>query len=137
MKTKDKKCKNLVHSRLKGRIDDLKKLFRAYQEGNENSVDNLGTFNEYGLGFDYVPADTFGDQTAGYFRYQLSWGGPSDEFRYYTDAAFSIDRIEYWYLDWFDGAKATLSGSDYELLDEIFDFFKEIGSVEAEFEKAD
>ena len=35
----------------------------------------------------------------------MSWGGPSDEFRIYTDYDKNINYIEYWYMDWFDGAE--------------------------------
>ena len=34
----------------------------------------------------------------------MSWGGPSDEFRIYTNDQNEIEYIEYWYMDWFDGA---------------------------------
>ena len=133
-----KSCKERIREELKGRIDDLQKLFRAYQEGEEEKYsDELGTFLEYGLCFDYVPPYTFQDRDEGYFRYQLSWGGPSDEFRFYP---FSLEdthpRIEYWFLDWFDGAKVTLQGKAYNLLRDIWEFFQEIGSVQAEYEKA-
>jgi len=60
------------------------------------------------LGFDYVEPGTFTDQLEGYWRWQLSWGGPGDEFRIYINPDKSVHRIEYWYLDWFDGAKVTL-----------------------------
>ena len=124
MTMKNEKCKDLVKSRLGGHIKDLKKLFEAYQKRKKDFIDALGTFNEYSLGFDYVPAFT-GSQTAGYFRYQLSWG--SDEFRYYTDVLCSLERIEYW----FDGVSITLSKTDYDLMSEIFEFFKEVGCAQA------
>ena len=60
------------------------------------------------LGFDYVEPGTFTDQLEGYWRWQLSWGGPGDEFRIYVNPDKSVHRIEYWYLDWFDGAHVTL-----------------------------
>ncbi len=53
-------------------------------------------FNEYGLSFDYVELDK--DTERDYFRYQLSYGGPSDEIRFYDNGA-----IEYVFLDWFCG----------------------------------
>ena len=31
------------------------------------------------LSFDYVAPHTFNDQPEGYWRWQFSWGGPSDE----------------------------------------------------------
>ena len=53
-----------------------------------------------GLCFDYVPPNTFEEQPIGYFRRQLSYGGPSDEFRVYDNE----NSIKYYFLDWFDGA---------------------------------
>ena len=60
--------------------------------------------NQTALSWDYVEPYTFDDQREGYYRLQLSWGGPSDEFRIYTDMNKTIHDIEYWYLDWGDGA---------------------------------
>jgi len=128
--TKEATCKERVRKHYQSRMADLTKLWELYNEGNDESDEDLGTFNEYGLCFDYVPKGTFGDQKRGYWRYQLSWGGPSDEFRFYSDETLSIDRIEYWFLDWFDGAKVNVNGKSLELLTEIWDFFKECGSVE-------
>ena len=61
-----------------------------------------------GLCFDYVDPNTFTNQKEGYWRWQLSWGGPGDEFRIYVNPDKSVHRIEYWYMDWYDGAKVTL-----------------------------
>ncbi len=136
MREKQKTCQERVQEELEDRISDLRRLWRGYQKDPEKSVGDLGTFSDYGLGFDYVAPGTFNDQKRGYFRYQLSWGGPSDEFRFYCDENFKPVEIEYWFLDWFDGASMTLSGQDYDLLEEIFDDFKEIGSVQAEYDKS-
>jgi len=95
---------------------------------------DLGTFHEYGLAFDYVKEGTF-EQDEAYFRYQLSWGGPSDEFRFYVNPGFTCHRIEYWFLDWFDGAEVILEGEDYELLEEIFEDFKGMGAVSDTYDK--
>jgi hypothetical protein len=62
-----------------------------------------------GLCFDYVEPKTWPDQLEGYWRWQLSWGGPGDEFRIFVNPDKSVHRIEYWYLDWYDGAHVTLS----------------------------
>jgi len=133
--TEHKKCEERVNGKLKDRIEDLQKLWEAYCNGEED-VEDLGNIYEYGLSFDYVPRGTFNDQKEGYFRYQLSWGGPSDELRFFTGPDFYPHRIEYWFLDWFDGANRILNGKDGSLLLEIFDWFKECGTVEAQFEKA-
>lgn len=133
---KQKSCKQRVRKELRDRISDLRKLFTAYRKGNENGVEDLGTFPEYGLSFDYVAPGTFNDQKRGYFRYQLSWGGPADEFRFYCDENFQPVEIEYWFLDWNDGASVELIGNDLQLLEDIFQDFKELGMVESEHAKA-
>ena len=65
---------------------------------------------DYGLSWDYVEPDTFEDQPNGYYRYQISWGGPSEEIRYHDDGI-----VEFWFLDWFDGACVQLTGDDLEV----------------------
>ncbi len=134
----EKSCKARVREELRGRIDDLQKLWTAEKAGDENGVEDLGTFNEYGLCFDYVPPGTFGGQRRGYFRYQLSWGGPADEFRFFVDENWHPTRIEYWFLDWYDGAKVTLreGTKDHALLMEIWGFFEDVESVKAAFTQA-
>ncbi len=65
--------------------------------------------NNNALSWDYVEAGTFNSKEAGYYRLQLSWGGPSDEFRIYTaQNDHSVDVIEYHYIDWFDGASINV-----------------------------
>ena len=76
------------------------------QEHLEDRLKEIHTAE--GLCFDYVDPNTFNDQKEGYWRWQLSWGGPSDEFRIFVNPDKSVHRIEYWYLDWFDGAHVTL-----------------------------
>lgn len=132
--TQNKKCKDRVADELRDEIATIRTLWTAYQNGDEETED--GTFNEHGLAFVYVQAGTFDDQDEGYFRYQISWGGPSDEFRFFCDAAGSCHRIEYWFMDWYDGACIELTGEDEALMMEIFGFFDEIGCVQAELEKA-
>lgn len=135
MSKKQLTCKERVASHLESRFVDLLTLWTAYQSGKED-VEDLGNIFEYGLSFDYVPAGTFHDQKTGYFRYQISWGGPSDEFRFFCDKTFTPYRIEYWFLDWFDGAKKILSGEKLELLKELFNWFKESGTVEKVYHDA-
>ena len=44
--------------------------------------------------------------------------------------------IKFWFLDWFDGHGRKLQGKDEELLLEIWDFFSEVGTTQAEYDKA-
>ena len=129
-------CKDRVAGHLQDAIEDIRKLWKLYQRDPEAYDDELGNFYEYGLCFDYVAKGTFDDQPRGYFRYQLSYGGPSDEFRFYVDETLDPYEIEYWFLDWFDGASITLEGEDYDLMAEIFGYFKECGAVASEMQKA-
>ena len=83
-------CKDLIEDRWTTRAEDL--------EAPEYEA----------LGFDYVEPHTFTDQLEGYWRWQFSWGGPSDELRGYVNEHGELHRVEYWFLDWMDGAKLEL-----------------------------
>jgi len=130
----NKTCEQRVDERLGWRLEELHEIWEAEKKGEES--EEYGPFNEYGISFDYVAPNTFDDQPQGYFRYQLSYGGPSDEFRFYANPDLSVYEIEYWFLDWNDGASRTLSGKDYILLRDIYDFFDEIGVTQAEIDKS-
>lgn len=92
-------CKELVREK-------FNQVEQDYQEASEDLFDYA---NSTALSWDYVEPGTFEDQEEGYYRLQLSWGGPSDEFRIYTIGdTLEIDVIEYWYMDWFDGASINV-----------------------------
>ncbi len=123
-------CKQRISKELDSRMDDLTRLWTAYCDGDDDRhADDIGTFTEYGLSFDYVSPDTFDNQSEGYFRYQISWGGPSDEFRFFINPDFSCHRIEYWFMDWFDGDCRVLNGDDEFLLQEIWRWFTEVSDL--------
>jgi hypothetical protein len=126
-------CKQRVREHLSGRLADFRKFRKA---GWDDAGPEMGQFNEYGLCFCYYPAGTWTDQKEGFFQYQLSTGGPGDEFRFFVDADLHCHRIEYWFLDWNDGAKVILGDKRDGLLREVWDIFNECGSVEAEIQKA-
>ena len=70
--------------------------FREYE-------DLFDYVNQTALSWDYVEAED--EENPAYYRLQLSWGGPSDEFRIYPIGdTLEIDCIDYHYMDWFDGA---------------------------------
>ena len=111
MTRENKKCKDLVLERYNERIKDLKELLEA----EDNETEELGSLDNYGLSIDKVEAGTFEGQRADYICYQLSWGGPSDEFR-----IFKNGDIEYWYMDWFDGAKIdVVNEKEADIIKEI------------------
>jgi hypothetical protein len=131
-------CEQRIDSEFQSRMEDIDKLWTAYTEGDEERhADDLGTFWEYGLGFDYVAPDTFQEQPEGYFRWQLSYGGPSDEFRFFTNPDFSVHRIEYRFMDWFDGACREMPFDDNRArLLEIAETFQELGLFQEQFDRA-
>ena len=123
---KEKSCADLVKEKYQDRLKqfetaknflDIEKSERnkfdeflsdEYQELNQYE-DFFDYVNQSGLCFDRVEAGTFKDQRAGYWRWQLSWGGPSEEFR-----LFDNGDLEYWYLDWFDGASVQVKDEIFE-----------------------
>jgi len=123
-------CEERIKEQLESRMEDLRILWPLYLEDPDAYDDDLGSLYEYGLSFEYVAPET----SPGYFRYQLSWGGPSDEFRFYADKAagrdFYVRNIGYAFLDWFDGTTTLLQGEDLALLTDIFQsFFAESGTA--------
>lgn len=126
-------CEQRIGHHLEGRLGDLRSLCDAYCSGKENDENNLA---DYGLSFDYVAPGTFEKQHEAYFRYQLSWGGPSDEFRFFVNPDFRCHRIEYSFMDWFDGACRTVLSDDEILLLKIWDWFKEAGAAQRALDNA-
>lgn len=135
--TKELKCKDKVKAAFKSRYQDIISLYKAYLDGNEDGIEDLGNIFEYGLSFDYVAPNTFRGQRVGYFRYQISYGGPSEEFRIFTNPDFTPYKIEFWYLDWFDGAPHKLTGKKFEEFSDFFmNFFVETESAQHVFEES-
>jgi len=107
---RNKGCKACVEEAAEGRLKDIRKMYEA-----EDQTDaELGALDEYGLCLDYVEPGTFKGQRAGYYRYQLSYGGPSEEFRVYLNGD-----VEFWFLDWFDGASVEITGNDADMIRDI------------------
>jgi hypothetical protein len=131
--TREKKCSELVFDKFRGRIEDLDNILNCRGDWAEYK-DYNEALHSFGLCFDYVEPNTYNDQPKGYFRYQISWGGPSDEFRIYMNEEFNnIYNIEYWFLDWGDGAKETCTynkiNNEWGLQDFFMSHFIEISKV--------
>jgi hypothetical protein len=152
-------CKERVRSHYQSRMTDLAELWHAATNAGEpcrvcKATGKIGKYdceycdggtypedsrlNEYGLSFDYVAPGTFNGQRRGYWRYHLSCGGPSDEFRFYCDERRTPVRIEYWFLDWFDGAKVTVKpeSANWATLMELWEDWDGMGMVDDEYARA-
>ena len=116
----DKKCKELVDGKLESRLEALRILYEKYEKGEEEEDSDYGRLEDFGLGFGYVDQD---DEGESFFQWTISWGGPADEFRFFLNPSLKVYRIEYWYLDWFDGARRILTGKDKTLLMSIAEGF--------------
>ena len=147
METQQRSCADKVQENFNDREKDFvqaKEFYNKYEDATEGEKIALEVFNEdahldgyedfydyinnYGLAFDYVEKGTFTDQERGYFRYQLSWGGPSDEFRIYVDQDKQITHIDYWFLDWGDGASVRIPEDSiaYEVCEQFTELSTEI-----------
>jgi len=85
-------------------------------------------FNEYGLSFSYVELDK--DTEQDYFKYLLSWGGPSDEIRFYDNGA-----IEYVYMSWFCGVGFNVTKDD--VFKQVRDWFRDCDMLNFEQERSE
>ena len=120
-------CKDLINKKFKEVEQDYKDAQKYFDELLSIDPDKQEEFkckDKYNKFFycedffDYVNSnasswdwvDAEDEKNPGYFRLQLSWGGPSDEFRIYTIGdTLDIDCINYHYMDWFDGASISVS----------------------------
>ena len=136
----ERKCKDRIDDHFKRTVDNYQKAKDFFdtpkdQRTTNDEFDGYEDFfdyvNESGLSFDYVTPYTFKEQGTPYYRFQMSWGGPSDEFNIYTDSSKHIKKIEYWFKDWWDGA--SLDCTDNKLVNEICSWFVEGASYPHEY----
>ena len=114
--SKQKTCEERIDESLSRVADDMKQYM---EDPNDEDIvfegsDSLemSPLTEYGLSFDYCGPDEeeeeAGDWSGEYFRFQISWGGPSSEIRFYSNG-----RIEYVFMDWFDGATRDITNEEW------------------------
>ena len=102
-------CADRVQARWESRLADFVAMF-ALEDLDDHTEDG-DNLNEYGLSFDYVEPGRGQGQTEGYWCYLLGTGGPGTEIRFFTSpGGYAPYRIEFWFLDWFDGASLDVTG---------------------------
>ena len=99
---------------------------------NSSLYDNLveiieNEFSNYGLCFDYVEDGSEYNPDEPYFRYQIAWGGPSYEIRFYENGF-----IEFAYLDWYVGVGFDVSNDS--VFSDLYEYFRELGLLNFEKE---
>ena len=101
-KNTDPTCKDRITESIISRGEDFKRFMNAEDEETQEE------FYNYGLCVDMVSVGTFKDQNEPYLRYQISYGGPSEELRFYQNGT-----VEFWFLDWYDGAHKDITSLDW------------------------
>jgi len=99
---KSDKCIDRIEDYILSRGEDFERFM------NTNDEETQIEFYEYGLDVSMVSMGTFQDQKEPYLRYQLSWGGPSEEINFYQNG-----RVEFVFKDWFDSAVKEVSHLDW------------------------
>ena len=133
--TKRETCADKVRPAMESSREDIRELLEAAGNNDGRVTDPESdqegcSIDEYGLAFDYVEPGTFEGQQEAYWRFQISYGGPSEEIRYYrSPRAWAPYRAEYWYLDWFDGANVDVT-DDVTLAQDLWDWLEPAWSVE-------
>jgi len=92
------KCIDRITEAIISRSEDFTRFMNAEDEETQEE------FYNYGLCIDMVSMGTFRDMKEPYLRYQISYGGPSEELRFYQNGT-----VEFWFLDWFDGAHKNIT----------------------------
>lgn len=122
-------CADRVCGARDSRLADLERFNLGEYDEDDNPdgyiADIDGEPHEYGLCLDFVEAGTFDGQRRGYVRFQFSWGGPSEELRIYADG-----EIEFWFMDWGDGASRTLDRQESATVEQFL-MIDQFGSVPA------
>ena len=133
--TKQKTCAELISARCYDRKEQFENallFFKGTDETKKNRKKH-SEFSEYeslmdyanqsSLDFSYIEPNTFKKQSEGYWRWQFSWGGPGDELRAFVNRDDSIHRLEYWFLDWYDGASIEVQpGEVWDTMQEKISF---------------
>ncbi len=121
MTTKELKCSERIESSFLSRREDLEQVLECKGDFS-HCEDTIEALNEFSLCFDYVEHEE--EDKKDFWRFQISWGGPSEEFRIFTDGQEGpIEKIEYWFLDWFDGASKDVTQENINEKWTLKDFF--------------
>lgn len=101
-------CENRIGNALKGRLAEIRAAMEDENKREEFEESILGITKRL------------------IYKVELSWGGHADGFLITVDADNrEIESIEYYFQDWFDGAKRELTGEMFEAVAEMFGYLTE------------
>ncbi len=120
----DPKCEDLIDARLEQRMadllpdwDDAGTLHTIMEEMDVHEADIDDLQNEYR---DRLLEAVLSIEKKTLITVLLSWGGPSDGFDFTFDSDGELDSCEYWYKDWFDGARRDVPLEQAEQLVDLY-----------------
>lgn len=58
-------------------------------------------------------------------KVMLSWGGPSDGYKFYFNDCKELDHVSYWYADWGTYTEIDLSKEEQDKITQVYGFFAE------------
>lgn len=117
-------CAERLPEYLDGRIADMRSIVgwaQAWGKSDRHKAEDryetaLERWDEYPLAISPVRS----------VKVELSYGGPQDYLLCFIDEDGGIERIEYHFLDWFDGASVDLTGRDFEVASEFCQHFVDL-----------
>ena len=127
----DKKCEELIDDRLAGRLEDLLPDFDDEEVvktlAEEYDIDQSDLCQDADLTYevrdkhrDRACEGVLSVEVRKSYRVLLSWGGPSDGFDFVFDKEGELVECEYFYQEWFDGAKRPVDMAQAEELVQLY-----------------
>jgi len=105
-------------------LENTLNILETLLNAEDYETEELGSLYDYGLEFCPVPYNEDEGGAIEYYRYLLSYGGPSTEIRFYPH------RTEFVFLDWFSGVGFDVSGD--EVFQQLREWFGELLDFDAE-----
>jgi len=118
--TRELKCEDRIDNELKDREDYLARLYSIADSGDDVTGDRDDARED-------IDEMAYGISTMKVTRVIWSGGGPADHIEIFHDDA-GIDRVEYVYQDWYDGARRPITHEDSA----IYRYAQEILELEAQ-----
>ena len=97
MTTRELKCEERIDNELRDRESYLSEMYQASDLDGEDSDNARESINEMAYGID----------TTQVTRVTWSGGGPADFIEIFHNK-YGVERVEYVYQDWYDGARRTV-----------------------------
>lgn len=112
--TKDQTCEQRIGFHMGARLADMNAAVDIDERDDDERL--LDELRESVLSFEMVR----------HVKILLSTGGPADGFDLVLDDDGEIDSGEYWFQDWFDGARRRLESDELALIDQVYGPFPSV-----------